>query len=101
MRPLMGLGKNTGDTIKKIKIFVIDLIRSLPRPLLLKGGKGDMSIDEAIKRLEDFNDHGVSYNSGSFARAVQLGIEALKHIRTRRLVHPIYEVDKLPGETKP
>jgi hypothetical protein len=59
-----------------------------------------MTIDEAIKTLSEMRETNLNYYSPNRRKALSLGIEALKHIRTRRVVHPIYEVDKLPGETK-
>lgn len=58
-----------------------------------------MTIDEAIKFLENYP-AGLSPDSSiPFTKAIRLGIEALKQIKWLHESHVLHDDELLPGET--
>ena len=59
-----------------------------------------MTIDEAIKRLQNELNHGFRCGYEDLDKAQRLGIEALKRLQEQRSRTIIDEDDLLPGETE-
>lgn len=58
-----------------------------------------MTIDEAIKELSGIPEHRMTGLDADRADAIQLGIEALKHIKDFRLTYNGEPIYRLLGET--
>ncbi len=59
-----------------------------------------MTIDEAIKELQNWNSQTFETHFVTFSKAQQLGIEALKVIKGSRRVGSVIISPLLPGETE-
>jgi hypothetical protein len=59
-----------------------------------------MTIDEAIKRLQEDIDSTGNDEIDTLTEAEKLGIEALKRVKDSRRPDPLYPETPLPGETE-
>jgi len=59
-----------------------------------------MTLDEAIKLLEDLRDFSPVRNAPNTKAAMELGIEVLKQLRKYRAYPPGVIWEALPGETE-
>jgi len=57
-----------------------------------------MTIDEAIKQLEEPGWRTTAYHPPEYTEAIQLGIEALKWFKKYRNMVDFHEGELLPGE---
>ena len=59
-----------------------------------------MTLDEAIKEMEDFVGMLDLFHTTKYREAAKLGIEALKHLQWERKYKTLDTANLLPGETK-
>jgi len=59
-----------------------------------------MTMDEAIRKLEQQLNGNIPEDYPDTAKALQLGIEGLKRVKPERTVFTHYPKEPLPGETE-
>jgi len=58
-----------------------------------------MTLEEAIKELQELSDDLAGYPMGQAVKAANLGIEALNWIKEGRVTYTMFPNNPLPGET--
>ena len=66
-----------------------------PKPIM-----GGMKLEKAIRWIRSITKYGTGHDPEEEAKALKLGIEALKGIQVVRELHPEVSPFLLPGETQ-